>query len=209
MGWVRHHCPIHQHQRGVLKFSIPRPDPAPRDPCRSHELKRHTARAVWACWWAQRATLTCHQQSATSNPIQLLPAPAPTGLPSQRTGCRGSLVCFSQGGRCVNFPPARPFPAPSPPFFPPVAPRDRDYNTRGTPTAWSLSRSINHSVYRSIASVSRNIRPGDPSCPIMSYSQYSGNPYQSGPAQESAYGAPNPYGAPVCPPPVADTMPCH
>ncbi|KAK7721619.1 hypothetical protein SLS64_001020 [Diaporthe eres] len=30
----------------------------------------------------------------------------------------------------------------------------------------------------------------------MSYSQYSGNPYQSGPAQESAYGAPNPYGSP-------------
>lgn len=109
VGWVRHHCPIHQHRRGLLKFSIPRPDPAPRDPCRSRELKRHTARAVWACWWAQRATLTCHQQSAASNPIQLLPAPAPTGLPSQRTACRGSLVCFSQGRRCVNFPRAHRF----------------------------------------------------------------------------------------------------
>lgn len=32
----------------------------------------------------------------------------------------------------------------------------------------------------------------------MSYSQYSGNPYQSGPAQESGYGNSNPYGAPVC-----------
>ncbi|KAG8168892.1 hypothetical protein KVR01_001641 [Diaporthe batatas] len=30
----------------------------------------------------------------------------------------------------------------------------------------------------------------------MSYSQYSGNPYQSGPAQESAYGSPDPYASP-------------
>ncbi|KAJ0119327.1 syntaxin-like protein psy1 [Diaporthe amygdali] len=30
----------------------------------------------------------------------------------------------------------------------------------------------------------------------MSHSQYSGNPYQSGPAQESGYGNSNPYGAP-------------
>lgn len=38
----------------------------------------------------------------------------------------------------------------------------------------------------------------------MSYSQYSGNPYQSGPAQESAYGSPNPYGGQVCSLTVAD-----
>jgi hypothetical protein len=40
----------------------------------------------------------------------------------------------------------------------------------------------------------------------MSYAQYSGNPYQSGPAQESAYGSQNPYGSPVCPLPIAGMM---
>ena len=31
----------------------------------------------------------------------------------------------------------------------------------------------------------------------MSYSQYSGNPYQQGPSQESGYGYGNPYGQQV------------
>ena len=33
----------------------------------------------------------------------------------------------------------------------------------------------------------------------MSYSQYSGNPYQQGPSQESGYGYGNPYGQQVSP----------
>lgn len=54
----------------------------------------------------------------------------------------------------------------------------------------------------------------------MSYSQYSGNPYQSAPAQESGgygnpYGTPNPYEGTVCWRPLIhrkdateDEMPC-
>lgn len=121
---VRHHCPVHQHQRVLLKFRIPRaPIQRPGTPAARTSLNVILP-GLCACWWAQRATLTCHQQSAA----RLNPAPAqlqaPTGLPSYKG--RGSLVCLFPGRSLCELPsdpPSRP--PPHHHLFSPVAPRDR------------------------------------------------------------------------------------
>lgn len=141
------------------------PPMPPREPLLStRELKRHTTRAVCACWWAQRLTLTCqpcrpaqpaHQQSAVSRS---------SSNPSFLSHTRARILsCPSFPGRprCELLSHPRRLPAPitiscQQQHLETILPTT--YNTPGTPTTCFKPRSITSFIHRPTASVYLNIR---------------------------------------------------